>query len=157
MQASISIIDAMLTVFGLALPASIALLPSGQSINYTNSVPYSFIDNVHIVGGSFHLLMIKARLTTEIRESNLCYVHILLHISLKRDSSNLTRFYRVVNCNPIRSHNGLGFRYCTKGKIHTISANHHIRLEDESGQEVLISSQNPGEWADTTEAALKTA
>ena len=138
MQASISVMDTMLTGSGLALPVSIALQPSGQSINYTNSVPFRFTDSLYIVRGSFTLLMLRARLTTEVRESTFCYVHILLHLSLNQNSSNLTRFYRVVNCN-------------------SIGANPGIRLEEKSDQEVLISSQKPGEWADIAEAALQTA
>ena len=131
--------DAMLTGFGSALPVSIALLPPSQSINYNNSVFFSFTDRGYIVGGRFPLVMLRARLITEIGESAIYYVHTFLHLSLKQNSSNLTRFYRVVNCNPIRSYNGSGIRYCIKGKIHSISA------------------QKPREWEGTVEAALQTA
>ncbi|MFC2005915.1 DUF6141 family protein [Chloroflexota bacterium] len=103
---------------------------------------------VIIFGLGFPYAFYKMNLTTEVRSDGIYYRFFPFHLSFHKIKLEDLAKYEVRTYSPIRDYGGWGIRWGTKGKAYNVSGNRGVHLSFSDGEQLLIGSQKPEEFAE---------
>ncbi len=94
------------------------------------------------------ILVLCARLTTEVDRSGLYIQYFPFHLSPKRIPLEHVIHIQIMTYKPFRDYGGYGIRYGAAGKAYNVSGDRGVKLKFTTGRDLLIGSQRPEELAE---------
>lgn len=100
-----------------------------------------------IFGLIFPIVAFISKLITEVHSDGIYIRYMPFHWSFRRIGFEDIAHYEVRVYNPIREYGGWGIRKGINGTAYNVSGNEGVLLLLNSGKQILIGSQRPGELA----------
>ena len=99
-----------------------------------------------LFGIGLPLLMLSAKLVTEVRSDGIYLRFVPFHISFQKIPLEEVKSFEVRKYNALREYGGWGIRYGPQGKAYNVGGNRGMQLELADGKRILIGSQRPEEF-----------
>ena len=99
-----------------------------------------------LFGIGLPLLMLSAKLVTEVRSDGIYIRFVPFHFSFHKIPLEEVKSFEVRKYNALREYGGWGIRYGPQGKAYNVGGNRGMQLELADGKRVLIGSQRPEEF-----------
>jgi Family of unknown function (DUF6141) len=93
------------------------------------------------------ILVLCAKLTTEVNRSGLYIQYFPFHLSPRRIPLEHVILIEIKTYRPLRDYGGYGIRYNAAGKAYNVSGDRGVNLKFTTGRDLLIGSQRPEELA----------
>lgn len=100
------------------------------------------------------ILVICAKLTTEVNGSGLYIQYFPFHLSPQKISLDDVIHLEIRTYKPLRDYGGYGIRYGAAGKAYNVSGDRGVNLKFSKGRDLLIGSQKPEELAKAIQQLL---
>ena len=142
-----------LPVVWVTVAGMVALVGAGAAVAGAAAAALTLLPTLVVLGGVM-LLLVLARLETEVRGDGLYVRYFPFHrsalaISLQDVKRIEARTYR-----PLLEYGGWGIRWTWKGKAYNAHGNRGVRIDYATGRHLLIGSQCPDELAGAIQTLL---
>ena len=99
-----------------------------------------------LFGIGLPMLMLSAKLITEVRSDGIYIRFVPFHFSFHKIALEELKSFEVRKYNALREYGGWGIRYGPQGKAYNVGCNRSMQLELVDGKRILIGSQRPEEF-----------
>lgn len=108
-----------------------------------------------LLGVGMPVMFYLTRLTTEVRYEGVYVRFIPFHFSWQKIEFDEIQNCQAVTYRPIAEYGGWGIRYSRHGKAYNVGGNRGVRLELNSGKQLLIGSERSDELNLAIDAQLR--
>lgn len=142
-----SLFTALLVGSAVATIAGFLLWLNAPPNGFHAGIPLLPLGIGAVVGTAILILVLCAKLTTEVNRSGLYIQYFPFHLSPQRIPLEHVIQIEIKTYRPLRDYGGYGIRYGAAGKAYNVSGDRGVNLKFTKGRDLLIGSQRPEELA----------